>query len=173
MAPSLSFQIGERVVYPNQGVGTIENISTRTFGVKIERFYLLRLATNSLTIMVPFSHVNEIGLRKLTRNSEIQRMLDFLSAGKAKPCSDWKNRFKENSDKMRAGHIEDIAGVFKCLLIQQKEKPLSFREKKMLDRARFMLLTEVSSSRGVSLDQAAEILRKSLGKSSLPFPEPL
>jgi len=173
MVPGMSFQIGERVVYPNHGVGTIENISTRTFGVRTERFYLLRLATNSLTIMVPFSHVNEVGLRKITRNSEIQRMLDFLSTGKAKSCSDWKNRFKENSDKMRVGHLQDIADVFKCLLIQQKEKPLSFREKKMLDRARHMLLTEVSSSRGVSLDQAADVLRRSLGKSSLTLPEPL
>lgn len=173
MAPGLSFQIGERVVYPNHGVGTIENISTRTFGVKTERFYLLRLATNSLTIMVPFSHVNEVGLRKITRNSEIQRVLEFLANGKAKPCSDWKNRFKENSDKMRLGQLQDIADVFKCLLIQQKDKTLSFREKKMLDRARHMLLTEVSSSRAVPLDQAAEILRKALSKSNLTLPEPL
>lgn len=173
MTPGLTFQIGERVVYPNHGVGTIENISTRTFGMKTERFYLLRLNTNSLTIMVPFSHVNEVGLRRVTRNADIQRMLDFLANGDAKPCADWKNRFKENSDKMRLGQLQDIAKVFKCLLIQQQEKPLSFREKKMLDRARHMLLTEVSTARGVSTEQAAEVLRKALGKANLPLPEPL
>ncbi len=63
MGPCLTFQIGERVVYPNQGVGTIENISTRFFGSQMERFYLLRLASNSMTIMVPFSHVGDVGLR--------------------------------------------------------------------------------------------------------------
>lgn len=173
MGPALSFQIGERVVYPNHGVGTIENISTQTFGPKTERFYMLRLAANSLTIMVPFSHVNEVGLRKVTRNAEIQRMLEFLATGKTKPCSDWKNRFKENSEKMRVGMIQDIAEVLKCLLIQQREKTLSFREKKMLDRARHMILTEVSTARSVSTEQAAEILKKALGKSGLPLPEPL
>ena len=173
MLPGLSFQVGERVVYPNHGVGTIENISTRTFGARTERFYLLRLAGNSLTIMVPFSHVNEVGLRKVTRNADVQRVLEFLACGTAKPCSDWKNRFKENSEKMRVGALQDIAEVFKCLLLQQKEKTLSFREKKMLDRARQMLVMEVSTARTVSLDQATEILRKALVKSSLNMPEPL
>jgi hypothetical protein len=61
----------------------------------------------------------------------------------------------------------------RALLLQQKGKPLSFREKKMLDRARHMLLTEVSTSRGLSMDQAVEILQKSLGKCNLNMPEPL
>lgn len=173
MGPSMTFQIGERVVYPNHGVGTVENISTRTFGARSERFYLLRLSANSLTVMVPFSHVSDIGLRRVTRNTEIQRMLDFLAAGKSTKRADWKDRFKENSEKMRVGEITEVADVFKGLLLQQRSKPLSFREKKMLDRARHMLLTEVSSSRGVSMDQAAEVLQKALGKASLAMPEPL
>jgi CarD family transcriptional regulator len=173
MGPSMTFQIGERVVYPNHGVGTVENISTRTFGLRSERYYLLRLATNSLTVMIPFSHVSDVGLRRVTRNTEIQRMLDFLACGKSTRCTDWKDRFKENSEKMRVGGLGEVADVFKGLLLQQKGKPLSFREKKMLDRARHMLLTEVSTSRGLSMDQAVEILQKSLGKCNLNMPEPL
>ncbi len=173
MGPAVSFQIGERVVYPNHGVGTIENISTRSFGPRTERFYLLKLAANSLTVMVPFSHVGDVGLRKVTRNSEIQRVLDFLSGGHCQTCADWKNRFKENSEKMRVGALIEIAEVMKGLLTQQRDKPLSFREKKMLDRARHMLRNEVSSSRGASLDEAAGVLRKALSKAQLPFPEPL
>lgn len=173
MGPSMTFQIGERVVYPNHGVGTVENISTRTFGLRSERYYLLRLATNSLTVMVPFSHVSDVGLRRVTRNTEIQRMLDFLAAGKSTRRADWKDRFKENSEKMRIGEICEVADVFKGLLIQQKGKPLSFREKKMLDRARHMLLTEVSTSRSLSMEQAADVLQKALGKANLNLPEPL
>ena len=56
------FQIGEKIVYPNHGIGTVENISTRSFGAQFERYYLLRLTYNSMTVMVPFSHVEEIGL---------------------------------------------------------------------------------------------------------------
>jgi len=173
MGPAVTFQIGERVVYPNHGVGTIKNISSRAFGPRTERFYLLKLAANSLTVMVPFSHVGDVGLRKVTRNTEIQRMLDFLAAGRCRASGDWKNRFKENSDKMRAGSLAAVAEVFKCLLVQQVDKPLSFREKKMLDRARQMLLMEISSARGSSLDDAAEVLRRHLGKASLALPQPL
>jgi CarD family transcriptional regulator len=173
MGPAMTFHIGERIVYPNHGVGTIENISTRTFGMRTERFYLLRLAANNLTVMVPFSHVSDIGLRRVTRNAEIQQMLDFLSSGKCRKFSDWKDRFRENSEKMRVGYFREIAEVLKTLLLQQREKPLSFREKKMLDRARHMLLTEVCSSRGVRMEDATEILRKALGKASLELPEPL
>jgi CarD family transcriptional regulator len=173
MGPSMTFQIGERVVYPNHGVGTVENISTRTFGLRSERYYLLRLATNSLTVMIPFSHVSDIGLRRVTRNTEIQRMLDFLAAGKSTRNADWKDRFKDNSEKMRVGSIGEVADVFKGLLLQQKNKPLSFREKKMLDRARHMIVTEVSTSRGLPMDMAAEVLQKALGKASLTLPEAL
>ncbi len=78
------FQIGEKVVYPNHGIGTVENISTRSFGTQPERFYLLRLTFNSMTVMVPFSHVEEIGLRKVTRNGEVMRVLGFLTTGTCK-----------------------------------------------------------------------------------------
>jgi CarD family transcriptional regulator len=169
----MTFQIGEKVVYPNHGVGTIENISSRVFGSQSERFYLLRLSTNSLTVMVPFSHVEELGLRKVTRNGEVARVLAFLSAGRCRSKSDWKDRFKENCEKMRAGSLLEIAEVLKTLLILQAEKPLSFREKKMLDRARQMLVTEVSVSRGLSEAGAIEVLQKALAKSALPMPEPM
>ena len=69
----MTFQVGEKVVYPNHGVGTIENISTRSFGSSQEHFYLLRLTYNSMTVMVPFSHVSDVGLRKVTRAGEIAR----------------------------------------------------------------------------------------------------
>jgi CarD family transcriptional regulator len=139
----------------------------------MERYYLLRLAANSLTIMVPFSHVGDVGLRKVTRNGDIGRVLDYLAGTKCRHCTDWKNRFKENTERMRVGGVQDVAEVLKSLLIQQRDKPLSFREKKMLDRARHMLITEVSISRAVPVIQAEDILRKALIKADLTLPEPL
>ena len=167
------FQIGEKIVYPNHGIGTVENISTRSFGAQFERYYLLRLTYNSMTVMVPFSHVQEIGLRKVTRNGEIARVLSFLAEGNAQRKADWKDRYKENSDKMRHGSLLEIAEVLKTLLILQSEKPLSFREKKMLDRARHMLITEFSTSRGLNEAEAADMLEKALSKAQLKLPEPL
>jgi CarD family transcriptional regulator len=169
----MTFNVGEKVVYPNHGVGTIENISTRSFGSAAERFYLLRLNYNSMTVMVPFSHVTEVGLRKITKAAEITRVLAFLSAGLCKYSSDWKVRYKVNSDKMRSGSLPEIAEVFKSLLIIQSDKPLSFREKKMLDRARHMLVTEVSICRSVDEAGAMDLLQKALGKASLTLPPAL
>jgi CarD family transcriptional regulator len=164
------FRIGEKVVYPNQGVGIVENISTRNFGSRFERFYLLRLTANSMTVMIPFSHVGQVGLRKVTRNGEIARVLGYLGERAVKPKIDWKDRFKENTDKMRNGSLLGMAEVLKTLLLLQAEKPLSFREKKMLDRARHMLITELSISRGLKELDAIELLRSALSKASLGLP---
>jgi CarD family transcriptional regulator len=169
----MTFQVGEKVVYPNHGVGTIENITLRPSGTHFEKFYLLRLSYNSMTVMVPFSHVDEVGLRKVTRAAEIARVLTFLAGGVCRTRQDWKDRFKENSVKMQKGSLLEIAEVFKQLLVLQSEKPLSFREKKMLDRARQMLVSEVCACRQLNETGAVDLLQRSLTKSSLVWPQPL
>jgi CarD family transcriptional regulator len=166
----MTFQVGEKVVYPNHGVGTIENISLRSFGTLEERYYLLRLLPNSLTVMVPFSHVGDVGLRKVTKCSEITRVLSYLAAGRPCCAHDWKDRFKENSDKMKGGSLLEIAEVFKALVLIQMAKPLSFREKKMLERARSMLILETSVAKSLKEAEAIALIEKALAKSSLPMP---
>jgi len=166
----MTFEVGDKVVFLNQGVGTIENISSRSFGTQFEKFYLLRLVYNSMTVMVPFSNVDSIGLRKVTRNAEITRMLEFLSHGTCRCRGDWKSRFKENSEKMIDGDLLNVAQVLKGLLMLQLEKPLSFREKKMLDRARHMLVTELTIARRLHEEEAVAILQKALAKAHLSLP---
>jgi CarD family transcriptional regulator len=168
--PRMTFQIGDKVVYPNQGVGTIENISSRSFGSAYEKFYLLRFGSNSVTVMVPFSNAANIGLRRVTKDREISRVLSYVSNGPCNINSDWKARFKENSDKMLSGDLLKVAEVFKSLIRIQTEKPLSFREKKMLDRARHMLLSEISISRNVPELHAISMLQRSLAKAGLQLP---
>ena len=167
----MNFQIGDKVVYPNQGVGTIENISTRSFGSAFEKFYLLRLGCNSMTVLVPFSNAANIGLRRVTKDREISRILSFLSNGICLINPDWKVRFKENTEKMQSGDLLKAAEVFKALLTLHVDKPLSFREKKMLDRARYLLVTELAMSRNVEEVEVEDILNKALSKSKLKFPE--
>jgi CarD family transcriptional regulator len=169
----MTFQVGEKVVYPNHGVGTIENISLRAFGAQQERFYLLRLSPNRMTVMVPFSHVGDVGLRKVTKCSEITRVFNYLAAGRPCCAQDWKDRFKENSDRMKGGSLLEIAEVFKALLIIRMAKPLSFREKKMLERARSMLILETSVARAVSEPDAVTLIGKALGKCGLMMPAAL
>jgi CarD family transcriptional regulator len=166
----MTFQIGEKVVYPNQGVGTVENISTRSFGAAYEKFYLLRFGFNSMTVMVPFSNVADIGLRRVTKDREISRVLALLANTPVMPHCDWKVRFKENAEKMQSGDLLLVADVLKGLLQVQREKPLSFREKKMLDRARHMLVSEVSISRNLPEIHAIAVLQRALAKADLSLP---
>lgn len=169
----MNFHVGEKVVYPNHGVATVENISARAFAGQFERFYLLRLTYNSLTVMVPFSHADDLGLRRVTRNGDVARVVSFLSEGRCRHHIDWKDRFRENTEKMRNGSLLAVAEVMKGLLILQMRKPLSFREKKMLDRARLMLMSEFSTSRGLSEAEGAGLLEKALAKAKLHLPQPI
>jgi CarD family transcriptional regulator len=168
---TLSFQIGDKVVYPNHGVGVIEQISSRTIGPNVERFYLLKIKSSNLKVMVPFQNIDSVGLRRVVRNGEIQKILDFLTDGKCENNSDWKYRFKENSDRMRTGSLLEVAGVLKSLLVLNQSKPLSFREKKMLERARYLLVSELAMAKNSAESDIEDILSKALAKAKLRFPE--
>lgn len=171
MNGNLAFQIGDKVVYPNHGVGVIEQISSRTIGPIVQKFYLLKIKASSLKVEVPFNNVDAVGLRPVVKNGEINKILTFLMDGKCDNHQDWKYRFKENSDKMRTGSLLEVAIVLKSLLFLAKEKPLSFREKKMLDRARYLLVTELAMVKNSEETEIEDLLNKALAKSKLKFPE--
>jgi len=166
-----NFHIGDKVVYPNHGVGIIEQISSRTMGATVEKFYLLKIKASSLKVMVPFHNVCTVGLRRVVRNGEVQKILDYLTDGECANNSDWKYRFKENSEKMRTGSLLEVAAVLKSLLVLNTSKPLSFREKKMLERARYLLVSELAMAKNQDEGQVEQMLTKALSKSKLRFPE--
>jgi len=165
----MSFQVGDKVVYPNQGVGTIENISTRPFGAASEQFYLLRFGC-SMTVMVPLANAAHVGLRRVTQQREISRVLSHLAEGWRPMNQDWKVRFKENSEKMQSGDLLHAAEVFRELVQLHLEKPLSFREKKMMERARHMLVSEISIARGIPEIHAERLMARALEKGGLRLP---
>lgn len=167
----ITFRIGDKVVYPNHGVGIIEQISSRTNGDAVEKFYLLKIKASSLKVMVPFHNVSCVGLRPVIRNGEVQKIVDFLTDGKTQNHTDWKYRFKENSEKMRTGTLIDVAEVLKSLLVLNQTKPLSFREKKMLERARYLLVSEMALAKNLAETDVEHLLSKALAKARLKFPE--
>jgi CarD family transcriptional regulator len=169
---SLNFDIGDKVVYPNHGVGIIEQISNRTMGSTVERFYLLRIKSSGLKVMVPFRNIASVGLRRVVDNSEIQRIIEYLTDGECEDShSDWKFRLRQNSGKMRTGSLMDVAVVLKSLLQLGQQKPLSIAEKKMLERTRYLLVSELSMARNSVETEVEDELRRVLAKSQLHFPE--
>jgi CarD family transcriptional regulator len=149
----------------------IEQISSRTIGLNVQKFYLLKIKASSLKVEVPFNNVGNVGLRPVVKNGEVTKILNFLTDGKCDNNADWKYRFKENSDKMRTGSLLEVAVVLKSLLVLAKDKPLSFREKKMLERARYLLVTELAMARNADENEIEDMLNRALSKCKLKFPE--
>ena len=140
----VTFQIGDKVIYPNHGLGVIERIEEKTILGTTCGFYSLRIAANETTVLVPVGNADSVGLRRAIGDAEVDRLFRILGDGKIDSQQNWKGRFKDNSEKMRSGSIYDVADVLKSLTLLSKSKSLSFREKRMLDRARFLIISEVS-----------------------------
>ncbi|PWT79511.1 MAG: hypothetical protein C5B57_13840, partial [Blastocatellia bacterium] len=141
---TVTFQVGDKVIYPNHGLGIVERIEEKTILGTTCGFYHLRIVANETTVLVPVSNVDGVGLRRAISDEEVERLFGLLGDGKIDNHQNWKGRFKDNSDKMRSGSIFEVADVLKNLTFLAKSKSLSFREKRMLDRAKFLIISEVS-----------------------------
>src|SRR6202007_243100 len=160
-----TFEIGDKVVYPNHGVGIIEKISNRLVAGKFERFYLLRICSNDILVMVPTANAVDVGLRKIVARRDVEQLLSLLGNNEFLTQKDSKDRLKENSEKMRSGSIYHVAEVFKNLVHLSRVKPLSFREKRMLDRARFLLISELSTVMNLKELEVEERIEKTVTKA--------
>jgi len=141
---TVTFEVGDKVIYPNHGLGIVERIEDKTILGTTCGFYHLRIVANDTTVLVPVSNVDGVGLRRAISDDEVERLFGLLGDGKIDNHQNWKGRFKDNSDKMRSGSIYEVADVLKSLTFLAKSKSLSFREKRMLDRAKFLIISEVS-----------------------------
>jgi CarD family transcriptional regulator len=168
----MEFHVGDKVVYPNQGVGIVEQISSRNLTGRAETYYLLKLSSKGLRVMVPMTNVAVVGLRKVAKGREVGSVLQYLNSSDIGLQPDWKGRFKQNLEKMRSGSLQQVAEVFKALLVLSQEKPLSFREKRMLDRSWQLLVDEISEVRGLARDSVEAELVKALNKSNLKLALP-
>jgi CarD family transcriptional regulator len=140
----VTFEIGDKVIYPNHGLGVVQRIETRTIMGMTCGFYQLRMVSNDTTVLVPVENADNVGLRKAVGNSEVDRLFSLLSDGKIDTHQNWKGRFKDNSDRMRTGSLFDVVEVLKSLTYLSRSKNLSFREKRMLDRAKFLVISEIA-----------------------------
>ena len=161
----LTFKIGDKVVYPNHGVGVIEQVKNRAVGGDVESsFYCLRIISTDSTVMVPVDNTAVVGLRKVLSRREVSRVFKVLKEGEVTTYDDWKGRFQSNSEKMRTGDIRAVADVLKSLTLLNEIKPLSYRERKMLDRARFLLISELSEAGGKTQEEVESLIDDSLSE---------
>lgn len=141
----MGFKVGQKVVYPNHGIGTIEQIEQKQIGAQALPFYTLRLAATNSVVLVPVANASEVGLRSPISSGECEMLLKNLADDFSSPAHDWKDRFKDFSEKMRTGDIFEVADVLKNLTFLSHIKPLSFREQRMLERARYLVISELAA----------------------------
>jgi len=149
----VNFKIGDKVVYPNHGVGVIEKVDSRTIGELSSSFYCLRILSTDSTVMVPVDNTATVGLRKVLTRRQTSHVMKVLKDGEVTTYDDWKGRFQANSEKMRSGDIRAVAEVLKSLTALNEVKPLSYRERRMRDRARFLLISELAEAAGKESDE--------------------
>lgn len=141
----MGYKVGQKLVYPNHGIGVVEQICQHDSGNgETSLFYQMRLLATNSRVMVPVNNVAGVGLRPPISNSESDRLLKVLADDFVEPAADWKDRHKIFLEKMQSGDIFEVAQVLKTLAYLNTIKPLSFREKRIFEKARFLIVSELS-----------------------------
>ncbi len=158
----MSFKVGQKVVYPNHGVSLVEKIEPTNIGGLDETFYHLRLYSNQSKVMVPADNLDLVGLRALNPPKAIRELFKTLQDGQVDTYKDWKGRYKQNLDKMKTGDLTEVARVLKNLRLVSTKKSLSFREKKMYERAKYFIVSEVAHVRDIGEGDAELFVERAL-----------
>jgi len=169
----LDFEVGQKVIYPNHGIGVVESIQTRPTPTGKISLYKLRILSNDSRVWVPQENADGVGLRHVISMRDVKKIFALLGDGQIELHSNWKGRFKENSDKMRTGSIHEVAMVLKGLTHLSRKKSLSFREKRMLDRAKFLIVSEIAEVENKPIAIINERVDKALSRAVTPEPKPL
>ncbi|HWI64969.1 MAG TPA: CarD family transcriptional regulator [Symbiobacteriaceae bacterium] len=158
------FQVGDKVVYPMHGAGVIEAIEEQEVLGRRMRYYVMRLPINEMKVMVPCEHSQNAGLREVISETALANMLEVLRASKSLMAKNWNHRYRSNMEKIRSGNIMELAEVVRNLSQREREKGLSTGERKMLDNARQILLSEIILAKDLELDQASRFLDQALAQ---------
>jgi CarD family transcriptional regulator len=156
------FHKGDKVVYPHHGAAVIEDLQEREFLGERKTYFVLRLAHGDLTLMVPVENTREVGLRQVCSKREVKKVFDLLREEETRMPTNWSRRFKTNVEKLRSGDIFQVAEVVRNLSIREKEKGLSAGEKRMLAKARQILVSELTFAVDSTEERAEAMLDKVL-----------
>ncbi|HEX5758332.1 MAG TPA: CarD family transcriptional regulator [Thermoanaerobaculia bacterium] len=161
----MTFKVGQKVVYPNHGVSVVEKIEPAKMDGIEQMYYHLRLLSNNSKVMIPKTNLELVGLRPLCPSREIRILLDILEDGNIDTYKDWKGRYKQNLDKMKTGRLTEVADVLKNLRLVSQRKSLSFREKKMYERAKYFIVSEVAHVRDIPERESEAMVEQALTSS--------
>lgn len=157
-----TFRVGNKVVYPAHGVALIEAIEDKTVSGCRQSFYILRILGNDTTIMIPTHNAKRVGLRDVIGRSEIPRVMEILRRKEVEISPNWNRRFKDNWERIKSGSLFEMALVLRKLVVLQRERHLSFGEKKMLENVRQLIVTEIAHAAGIDPREADGMVEKTV-----------
>jgi CarD family transcriptional regulator len=154
----MTFTVGDTVVYPHHGAATIEAIEVRTIkGVEMD-YLVLRVAQGDLTVRVPSDNVDLVGVRDVVNQEGLERVFDVLRQPYTEEPTNWSRRYKANLEKLASGDVIKVAEVVRDLWRRERERGLSAGEKRMLAKARQILVSELALAENTNEDKAEAIL---------------
>lgn len=157
------FRIGDKVVYPMHGAGVIEAIEEREVLGERQEYYIMRLPLGDLKVMIPINNVDTIGLRGVINEAEVEKVIQILKEKKGKMATSWNRRYRANLEKIKSGDVYEVAEVVRNLILREREKGLSTGERKMLDSARQILISELVLAKGMEEAKAELLLDEYIG----------
>lgn len=141
------FQVGDKIVYPMHGAGVIEAIEEKEILGEKRQYFIVRLPLGDMKVMIPIDNAVEVGVRQVIDRQEVGKVLDILKDKTSSMSVNWNRRYRGNLEKIKSGDIYEVAEVVKNLALRDKEKGLSTGERKMLENARQILVSELVLAR--------------------------
>jgi len=152
------FNIGDKVVYPMHGAGIIEAIEEKEILGEKQKYYVMRIPIGNMKVMIPLKNIKDIGVRQVAGDDEIAEVLNILRGEKSKMSANWNRRYRANMEKIKSGNIFQLAEVVRNLTIRDKEKGLSTGERKMLENAKHILVSEIVLSKNITEEEALQLI---------------
>ncbi|KXG74815.1 CarD family transcriptional regulator [Thermotalea metallivorans] len=156
------FNIGDKVVYPMHGAGIIEAIEEKEILGKKRKYYIMKMPLGDMKVMIPLDNVEDIGLRDIISMDEVEQVIAVLNDDTTKMPKNWNRRYRANLDKIKSGDIYEVAAVVRNLMLRDKEKGLSTGEKKMLNNAKQILISELVLARGIEEKMAEALINEAV-----------
>ncbi len=156
------YNIGDKIVYPMHGAGVIESIEEKEILGNKQSYYVVKIPIGEMKVLIPTKNVEDIGIREVISEEDADKVFSVLKNKSVSMSSNWNKRYRENMVKIKSGNIYDVAEVVRCLMLRDKEKGLSKSEKKMLNNAKQILISELVLVKNMNPREIENIINKYL-----------
>ena len=162
------FNVGDKIVYPMHGAGVIDAIEEKNILGEKQSYYILKMP-GEVKVMVPTAKAEEVGVRNIIDKSSADKVIGVLEQDETAMDKNWNKRYRDNMEKMKSGDIYEVADVVRNLSFKQKEKGLSTGEKKMLNNAKQIMISELVLAEHASKEEVEQLVENKINTSYKMF----